>query len=57
MQIENTTIIFHECEFKKENLKRLYDFCNDNFKDESLFYSSNELKQLKQDKNNIFIKI
>ena len=57
MQIGNTTIIFRDCEFKKENLKSLYDFCNDNFQDESLFYSSDELKKLKQDKSNIFIKI
>ena len=37
-------------------LKRIYDVCNEIFTDESLFYSSEEVKKLKQDKENVFIK-
>lgn len=39
-----------------EALKKIYDVCNEIFKDEKLFYSSKEVKQLKKDKDNIFIK-
>lgn len=37
-------------------LKRIYDVCNEIFKDEQLFYSSEEVKKLKQNKENVFIK-
>jgi hypothetical protein len=40
----------------KDTLKQLYDVCNEIFKDESLFYTSEEVKELKKDTNNIFIK-
>lgn len=38
------------------DLKKIYDVCNEIFKDESLFYTSDEVKGLKKDKENIFIK-
>lgn len=38
------------------DLRKLYDVCNEIFKDEKLFYSSEEVKKLKQNKENIFIK-
>lgn len=37
-------------------LKNIYDVCNEIFKDEKLFYTSNEVKELKNNKDNIFIK-
>ena len=37
-------------------LKEIYDVCNEIFKDENLFYSSEEVKELKKNKDNIFIK-
>ena len=40
----------------KETLKQLYDVCNEIFKDESLFYTSEEVKELKKDTTNTFIK-
>jgi hypothetical protein len=40
----------------KETLKNLYDVCNEIFKDEALFYTSEEVKELKKDDQNIFIK-
>ena len=40
----------------KESLKQLYDVCNEIFKDEALFYTSEEVKELKKDTTNIFIK-
>lgn len=39
-----------------QTLKNIYDVCNEIFKDESLFYSSEEVKELKSNKDNIFIK-
>jgi hypothetical protein len=39
-----------------QTLKNIYDVCNEIFKDESLFYSKEEVKELKQNKDNIFIK-
>lgn len=57
MKIGNTTIEFIETKPSKENLKRLYDFCNRNFQNEDVFYTSNEIKKLKKDKTNFFIKI
>lgn len=38
-------------------LENLYDCCNDLFStDESCFYSKDEVKALKKDKNNIFLR-
>lgn len=37
-------------------LKRIYDVCNEIFEDKELFYTSDEVKKLKQDKENVFIK-
>lgn len=37
-------------------LKNIYDVCNEIFEDEKLFYSKEEVKELKQNKDNIFIK-
>lgn len=37
-------------------LKRIYDVCNEIFKDNELFYTSDEVKKLKQNKENVFIK-
>lgn len=40
----------------KEQLKRLYDVCNKLFKDdETCFYSKEETKELKKDKNNVWL--
>lgn len=40
----------------KKVLKNIYDVCNEIFKDKELFYTSDEVKKLKQNKENIFIK-
>lgn len=40
----------------KEKLKRIYDVCNKVFKNDNCFYSKEEVKELKKDKSNIFIK-
>jgi hypothetical protein len=40
---------------KKEDLKRLYDVCNKIFKNKNCFYTREEVKKLKEDKENIFI--
>lgn len=37
-------------------LKAIYDVCNEIFKDKELFYTSDEVKELKQNKENVFIK-
>lgn len=37
-------------------LKNIYDVCNEIFKDKELFYTSEEVKKLKQNKENVFIK-
>ena len=39
-----------------ETLKSIYDVCNEIFQDEKMFYSSEEVKKLKKDTDNIFIK-
>lgn len=39
-----------------KTLKAIYDLCNELFKDEKLFYSPEEVKQMKNNKDNIFIK-
>lgn len=51
-----TKITIHSPEIpRKENLKKVYDVMNKIFNDEKLFYSSDEVKQLKSDKNNVFL--
>lgn len=39
----------------KETLKRLYDVCNKIFKEDHCFYTSEQVRQLKKDKVNIFL--
>lgn len=39
-----------------ETLKTIYDVCNNIFKDEKLFYTTEQVKELKKEKENIFIK-
>lgn len=41
---------------KKEDLKRLYDVCNKIFKKKECFYTREEVKELKKDEKNIFLK-
>lgn len=56
MQIGNTVINFiNPTEQSKDSLKKLYDTCNKIFKDESLFYSKDEIKKLKKDKKNVWL--
>lgn len=40
---------------KREDLKRLYDVCNKIFKKKECFYIREEVKKLKEDKNNKFL--
>lgn len=40
---------------KKEDLKRLYDVCNEIFKKKEYFYTKEELRKLKEDKSNKFL--
>jgi hypothetical protein len=39
-----------------KTLLDIYDVCNEIFKDENLFYSPEEIKEIKKSKDNIFIK-
>lgn len=40
----------------KEKLKNIYDVCNKIFRDnENVFYSKEQVKDLKKDKTNIFL--
>lgn len=41
---------------KRENLQKVYDLMNKIFYDDNLFYTDNELKKIKCDKSNVFIK-
>ena len=43
--------------FNERNLKHVYDVCNKLFKDEECFYTSDELKKIKQDKTNVFFNV
>ena len=45
----------HKKPLTKEKLKQIYDTCNRIFKDDKYFYTSEEVKTLKKDKNNIFM--
>ncbi len=40
---------------KKDDLIKLYDICNSIFKNKELFYTKEETKKLKEDKNNKFL--
>lgn len=48
-------IIEHHKKPTKETLKNLYDLCNELFKDKKYFYTSEEVKELKKDKRNVFL--
>lgn len=51
-----TKVIIHSPEVpKKENLKKVYDVLNKIFNDDKLFYSSDEVKHLKNNKDNVFL--
>ena len=50
----NVTVISKE-KPSKENLKALYDLCNKLFQEDKYFYTRQEVQELKQDKNNVFI--
>lgn len=39
----------------KEKLQQIYDTCNRIFKDDKYFYSKEQVKELKKDKNNIWL--
>lgn len=53
MHLENDIVVRKKP--TKESLKRLYDVCNRIFKDEKCFYTTEQVKQLKKDKVNIFM--
>lgn len=59
MKIGNTEITLVNKELTaeevKNNLTNFYDTCNKIFISESVFYSSEQLKKLKKDKQNKFI--
>lgn len=56
MKIGNTEINFiNPPEQSRQSLKKLYDTCNKIFKEDKFFYSKDEIKKLKQDKNNIWL--
>ena len=39
----------------KDVLEEIYEVCNEIFKDDSLFYTKEEIENLKKDKENIFL--
>ena len=49
------TIIHRPETPSKENLRKVYDVFNKIFKEQELFYNSEEVKTLKKDKTNIFL--
>ena len=55
MKIGNTEIIIKPVIPTRENLKAVYDVCNKIFKDDDLFYTTEQVKELKKDKRNIFL--
>lgn len=59
MKIGNTEISLITKEYSSEELKTklkyFYDVCNKVFVSNDVFYSSEEVKKLKKDKNNIFL--
>lgn len=40
---------------KKDDLVKLYDICNKIFNKKECFYTKEEVKELKEDKNNTFL--
>lgn len=59
MKIGNTEIIlkhkYLKQEEKKNNLRNFYDACNKVFMNDDVFFSSEEIKELKKDKRNVFL--
>ena len=59
MKIGNTEFTLVHKELKpeelKNNLKLFYDTCNKIFVSDDVFYSPEQLKQLKKNKANVFI--
>lgn len=59
MKIGNTEIIlkhkYLKQEEKKNNLRIFYDACNKVFMNDDVFFSSEEIKELKKDKRNVFL--
>ncbi len=54
--MSNTKIITYSKQPTRDNLKRVYDVVNKLFQNhEDLFYTSEQVKKLKQDKSNNFI--
>lgn len=48
-------ITFVKKPITKEKLQQIYDTCNKIFKDEKYFYSKEQVKNLKRDKNNVWL--
>ena len=44
-------ITFHKKPLTKEKLQQIYDTCNKIFKDEKYFYTKEQIKDLKKDKD------
>lgn len=47
--------IYRQDKPKKEDLIKLYDICNKIFNKKECFYSKEEVKKIKKNKNNIFL--
>ena len=48
-------ITFTKKPITKDRLKLIYDTCNKLFKDDKYFYTKEEVKALKKDKNNVWL--
>lgn len=48
-------ITFHKKPITREKLQQIYDTCNKIFKDDKYFYSKDQVKELKRDKNNVWL--
>lgn len=48
-------ITLHKKPITKEKLQQIYDVCNRIFNDEKYFYSKDQVKELKKDKNNVWL--
>ena len=55
MKIVNTEIVIKSVTPTRENLKAVYDVCNKIFKTDDLFYTTQQVKEFKKDKRNIFL--
>ena len=40
---------------KKDDLKKLYDICNEIFKNKECFYTKEDVKEIKKDEKNKFL--